>query len=150
MSQAEARPRERSGQKSETGKHERSAGRKLAEWVTMGVSALLILALAGYLVVEGMKPQPPYVRAEARPLIEQVRQQGERYILPVEVANHGERTLRDITMELRYVSPGGKEETREFTIDYLGEKSSQSLYFYFDEHPGGLQVEARPVSYRFD
>ena len=150
MSQANARSQERSGRPGETeNTRQQSPARKLAEWVTMGISMLLILGLAGYLVFQGFQPAPPYIPAEVRALMQQVRQDGERYILPVEVANRGNRTLRDLKVEVTYLGPEGKE-TQDFLIDYLGERSQQNLFFYFDRHPAELQVETQPVSYRLD
>jgi uncharacterized protein (TIGR02588 family) len=129
---------------------QRSGPRRLAEWVSLGISMALILGLAGSLLYEALQPHPPYVPAEVKPLIAEIREESDRYILPIQVANHGERTLRDLTVEVEYLSPDGKTETRDITIDYLGERSEQKVYTYFDRHPRDLHVRARPISYRLD
>ena len=128
----------------------RSGPRKLAEWVSLGISAALIATLAGYLVYQGLQPQPPYVAAEAQVLMNRVLEKDGKYILPIEVVNHGRLTLRELNVEVEYRGPDGKQETREFTIDYLGEQSKQKIYLYFDQHPRDLQVKAEPLTYRLD
>ena len=124
--------------------------RTLAEWVSLGISALLILALAGYLLRESGRGDTPYVRTEVRPLLDQVRQEGSTFILPVEITNGGRRMLRALKVEVTYQGPDGKEESRELDIDYLGERSSQTVYLYFDRHPRDLKVEAKPLHYQVE
>lgn len=129
----------------------RPAGRKLAEWFSLGASALLILVLAGFLAHEAFKANAPQVPVEVGIKWNEVREVGGRFILPVEIVNRGEQTLRDLNVQLQYQPSGAAEpETREVVIDYLGERSETTLYFYFDQPPDTLQVESRPVSYRLD
>ena len=127
-----------------------SGPRKLAEWVSLGVSALLILALATYLVLQARRGNDPYVPAEARPLLDQVRQVGTMFILPVEITNGGRRTLRALKVEVTHQGPDGKDESQELDLDYLGERSTQKVYLYFDRHPRDLKVEAKPLHYQVD
>ena len=149
MTQARTRPREQSQEKQDK-QAVRARGRLLAEWVSLGISLLLILGVAGFLLYEALQPSPPYVPAQARALVEETRPQDDRYIMPVEVHNGGERTLREIKIELEYTSPDGKRETRDATLDYLGERSRDRVYFYFDDDPRGLHVQAKPVTYRVE
>jgi len=130
--------------------NQRPGPRKLAEWVSLGISVALIFGLAGYLLMEALKPHPAYVPVKVQPLLKQVREEENRFILPVEVTNQGRRTLRDLTIEIEFRPDGGKPESREVTIDYLGERSKQEIYVYFDRHPRALQVQARPLTYRLD
>ena len=147
--QQQSGPQSQAGESRGKGKG-RSGVRKVAEWVTLGISVALILGLAGYLVYQALQPQPPYVPAEAQVLMNRVIEKEGKYILPIEIINHGRLTLRDLTVEVEYRSPDGKTETHELTIDYLGEQSRQKAYVYFDEHPRGLQVKANPTTYRLD
>lgn len=126
------------------------AGRRLAEWVSLAVSGLLLLSLAGYLLLQALRPGTPYVVAETRPLLEQVHRKGSTFVLPLEVTNPGTRTQRDLKVEVRFRSAEGQWETRELQFDYLGQESRRTVYLYFDRHPRELQVEARPVHYRLD
>jgi uncharacterized protein (TIGR02588 family) len=128
----------------------RPGGRLLAEWVSLVASALLILGLAGFLLYEAVQPDDPYIGAQVRPLLDQTRQEDGRYILPVEIRNPGQRTFRDLKVEVEYVSPEGKPETQDATLDYLGEGSRQRVYFYFDEDPRGLKAKAEARVYRVE
>ncbi len=127
-----------------------SAGRKLAEWVSLGLSALVILALVGYLAVEAFRKNEPFIPVEVQALLNDTREVEGKFILPVKVTNRGAQTLRDLKVELRYEPPGSAAETADVLIDYLGERSEQTAYFYFAQHPNALKLEARAVSYIVD
>jgi uncharacterized protein (TIGR02588 family) len=122
----------------------------VAEWISLGVSALLLLGLAGYLLFQASQPRAPYITVEARPMLSDVRQEAGRYILPVAITNQGRRTLRELQVEVSYQSAGGRRETREVQIDYLGQQSRQEVYLYFDRDPRELQVQCAPLYYRLD
>ena len=127
----------------------RSAKRKLAEWVSLGVSIVLIAGIAGMLLFEALRANSPFIPAEAVLQLDQVRQQNGRYILPIEVKNEGHHTLRDVRIEIAY-DVAGEQLRQDFTIDYLGEQSQQTIYVYLDHDPSGLRVEAKPVQYRLE
>lgn len=75
---------------------------------------------------------------------------GSRYILPIEIANRGRRMLRDVQIEVRLRPPGGPLETREATIDTMGEGSLKRFYLYLTWPPGPGQVTVEPLSYRVE
>jgi uncharacterized protein (TIGR02588 family) len=127
-----------------------SVGRTLAEWVTLGLSGLLVLSLAGYLLFQVSRPSPVSIEARTRLQFDQIRREGERYLLPLEVYNPGGHTLRDLKIEVRGESPAGEPETREVEIDYLGEHSTQQVYLYFDQEPRSLKLKSAPQQYRVD
>ncbi|MDQ3623420.1 MAG: hypothetical protein M3463_13170 [Verrucomicrobiota bacterium] len=128
----------------------RSVKRKLAEWVSLGISAFIVLSLAGYLVYEAAQPNDPRVPIEVHPLLEEAREESGRHILPVRISNRGQRTVRDLKIEL--VTRQGEEEplTLDITIDYLGERSEHTVYFYLDAAPRSLELETRPASYALE
>jgi uncharacterized protein (TIGR02588 family) len=144
--------RGQAGQGAKPGGQGRRAGasRRFAEWISLGISAVLLLSLAGYLILQALAPDSPYLLAEARPLTEEVQQKGDRFILPIEISNRGRRTLRELKVEVGVTEPGGRSETRELQIDYLGEQSAQTVFLYFEQDPRALQIEARPVHYLID
>lgn len=127
-----------------------SGKRKLAEWISFGVSVVLILATAAALIWKAMEPNAPMVDVAAVPLLDQAQETGGRFVLPVKVENHGDRTLHDLKVELSFQPPDDTPQTTDAMIDYLGEHSEQVLYFYFEEDPRSLNVEARPASYRLE
>jgi uncharacterized protein (TIGR02588 family) len=125
-------------------------GRQVAEWVTLVVSLLLILGLAGYLVYRTTLPVDPYATIAARPIHSELRREGEHFILPVEVANRGRRPVREVQIEVRLRPPGGTAETREWTVDYLDGRSRQRTYLYLTWRPGPEDVAAAPILYRLE
>lgn len=127
-----------------------AVGRRVAEWITLSVSTLLILGIAGYLVYEMTRSGGPHVTVEARVLFAEVRHEGGRHILPIEIENPGRRTLRDVQIEVRLRPPNGPRETRELTIDYLGEKARQKVYLYLDWPPKPGSVRVAPLLYRVE
>ena len=125
--------------------------RKFAEWVSLAVSIVIIVTLAGYLLYEAVTGGGPIVPAEARVRLDQVSRAGERYVVPVEVSNRGERTMRDAKVEVTHKpSPDMPPQTQDFTIDYLAERSSQTIYIYFDRDPAQLDVRATVLHYRLE
>jgi uncharacterized protein (TIGR02588 family) len=126
------------------------AGRKLAEWVTLGTSALLVLGVAGYLAYHATRQHEPHIAVDVRPLLDQVRHKEGQYILPVECRNLGDRTLQDFRGEVTYRGSDGSTERREFRIDYLGERATQTVYVYSERDPKGLEVRAQPLDYRLE
>ena len=135
----------------QSGKGERSVHRTLAEWVSLGVSCLLIVGLAGFLVYETARGDDPYNLARTAARTDEARQVEAVFILPVDVENKGRRTLRDLEVELTYTPPGKQQPERATkTIDYLGEGSTQTLYFYLDHDPRQTSVHVRPLHYRLD
>ena len=127
-----------------------SGGRKLAEWVTLAASGLLVLAVAGFLAYQALREDGPYIVAELRPLPERVEHRDGQFILPVEVRNGGDRTLRDFRGEVVLRAPDGSADRHEFRIDYLGERATATVYVYSREDPAPLHIDARPLDYRLE
>jgi uncharacterized protein (TIGR02588 family) len=128
----------------------RSGVRTAAEWVTLGVSALILLGIIGYLVYQAMRPAPPHVRVEARALVGRVERAGDRYVLPIELRNRGRRTVRQLRVEVRHGRQGEEPETTELDVDYLGGGSTHEAYVYLEEDPRGLKVEVEPRQYQLE
>jgi uncharacterized protein (TIGR02588 family) len=128
----------------------RAVSRKLAEWVTLGTSALVVAGVAGFLIYEALREDSPFVPVHARVLMEQVRQEGGRYVVPVEVRNDGRQTLKEFKIHIRYRSIDGTPQNSDFLIDYLGERKSQKVYLYFDRAPSELRVEVEPFAYQLE
>ena len=128
----------------------KGAGHTFAEWVSLCASALLILGIAGYLLVEAFQANEPFVPLDVQTRLEEVREVQGRFILPVHITNRGGRTLRDLKIELQAHPEAANPQTTDLVIDYLGEGSEQIGYFYFDRHPRELKVNARALSYRVE
>ncbi|MGV3532650.1 MAG: hypothetical protein ACO1QR_09805 [Chthoniobacteraceae bacterium] len=126
------------------------SNRKLAEWVSLITSALLILGVAAVLIHSALQPNEPVVEVTATAEMAKVQAKGERFVLPVRLENKGDRTVHDLTVEVSFQPNDAEPQTAEMTIDYLGEHSENVVYFYFEEDPKGLQIKTRPASYRLD
>jgi uncharacterized protein (TIGR02588 family) len=141
--------REDRGQRSGS-REGRPAGRKVAEWVTMGVSLVLVLGVAGFLVYEGMNGDGVFVEADVKVLVEQAVERGGKYVVPIRVENRARRTLKDFQVRVTYRSAGGEKESEDVVIDYVGEREGATVYVYIDRHPRGAGVEARATGYRLE
>ncbi len=127
----------------------RQGRRVLAEWVSLGASALLIAGIAGYLLYEGLRGDSAFIFPEVRVLAAQSQRHGEAWVVAVEVRNTGRRTLRDLEVRIRYATPDGEEEDT-LGVDYLGEGSSQTLYFQVRAEPERSGLRAQALHYRLE
>ena len=128
----------------------RPAGRKLAEWVTTGVSLVLVLGVAGFLIYEGMNQDSMFVGADVKVLVEQAVERGGKYVVPIRVENQARRTLKDFKVRVTYRSASGERESEDVVIDYVGERASATVYVYIDRDPRGAEMEARASGYRLE
>ena len=146
MSEAVAKPAAATEPGNDAGA--RSRVRKAAEWVSFGMSVLLILGLSGFLVREGLREEPPFVPAEVRAVVNETRLIGEQFVLPIEVKNAGGRALTSLEIEATYTASDGKEETQELNVDYLGEGSEVRIFLYLDRDPRRVPVNVRAAHYQ--
>jgi uncharacterized protein (TIGR02588 family) len=128
----------------------RTAGRLVAEWVTMGISAAIILGVAGFLVWQGMNQESVFVPAEVKVRLDQTVERGGRYVVPVVVENLGRRTLKDFKVRVSFKAESGERESDDLVVDFLGERATEVLYVYFERDPRELGVEARVFSYALE
>ena len=127
---------------------QRKTTRKLAEWVSLGLSIAIVGGLAGILIRDAVTGNGPYAVPNVRVMTHQIQQRGGTWIVPVLVENPASQTLRDLDIELFYARPGQEPRSDTTTIDYLGRECSESIYFYLQQDPKGLELKARAVHYR--
>lgn len=120
-----------------------------AEWITLTVSAALIALLAGFLAFNASRAESDYVETRVE-VGQAAKRMGDAFVLPVEVRNLGNRTLRSLTIEVTLGPAGPKQEKREIELDYLGEGETEKLFLYLDRDPAGSKVEGRPLHYLLD
>ena len=128
----------------------RPPGRKFAEGVTLALSALVVAGVAGFLVYEAIRGDPPAVPISVRVLSDQAREHEGGYVVPIEVRNNGRKTLKDVKVLVTRRPPGGEPQSHDFLIDYLPERSSQTIYLTLDRSPSDLRLEAKPFSYQLE
>lgn len=120
--------------------------RKLAEWITLIASVVVIFFLVAYLVHDLLSPASPYVEVLARPAYAEVSRAGNRYVLPIDIESRADRAVA--RLNIRIVVPGSPPDDVE--IQYLGKRSTVRIYRYFDHDPRTLKVEIAPTHYVFD
>ena len=152
MTQAKGQSRSGADQTPEEtqGKRQGSTARKLAEWVSLAISAVLILSIMGFLVGQVFTPEAPHVPVQARALLEKTKQAGEQYVLPVEIVNQGNQTLRNLMVEVEATEPGKEPTKYEVEIDYLGEGARQEAYLYLPVDPRTVEIEVTPLRYSLE
>lgn len=125
---------------------ERNRRDRAADWSSLTVSAVIVLLLVGLVGYQyaADSDQPAIIVAE--PKIEEVREADGVYYLPVEVTNHGGKTVESVTVSLSLQTPSG-QETSDFQLQFLAGDEIQTGTVVFQEDPtqGGLTVG--PISY---
>lgn len=130
-------------------KSSRHDPRLLAEWISFGISLLLILALTGFLVFEALQRHDKALPIEIEVETRQITQAGGQYVLPVRVRNTGHRTMRKLIVRVGFEGPGAPSPM-EIDMEYLGENSEQTIHCYTDADPRQWRVWARPLVYLLD
>lgn len=114
--------------------------RTTAEWVSLLISVAIVLVLVGGLVYQifARGNEPPTI--EVVPLMEEVRQEGESYYLPLDITNNGDKTAENIEVMLSLDTGEGDPETMQFQVQFLdgGETENQTVIFQNDPSEGEL------------
>jgi len=130
--------------------HPSRGPRRLAEWLTFGVSAALVLVLGGYLTWRMREPIDDVAFVEVVLRRAEVRQHGGSFALPIELRNPSRRAMRDVLIRVRRPGPADTRESVDVLVDYLGQRSSQTIYVYSSADPRGGAIDAEAISYRVD
>ena len=125
------------------------APRKLAEWTTLILSITVIGALTVYLILDLRSPASPYVELAVRAEYGEVRQVGNRYVLPIDIENKGDKAVGRANIRITIHGSQGTQ-TDDFEIQYLGKRSKTRIYRYFERDPRALKVEISPTHYAFE
>lgn len=134
------------GQKSQ-GQKQGSRSTSAAEWVTLGISATIVLGLLAltthFYVVASTDP----VMVEVEPRPAEVYQAGERYYLPVTVHNRGGETGEEVRVRVTLTGATGRQETADLMVQFLAGGSMTRAVVVFASDPREGQIEAGVVSY---
>ncbi len=119
---------------------ERKEERTTAEWVSLLVSVAIVLALVGGLIYQvfARGSHPPVI--EVKPLMEEVRREGDSYYLSLDITNKGERTAENVEVMVSLDSGKGQPETMQFQVQFLdgGETENQTVIFKNNPAEGDL------------
>lgn len=114
------------------------------EWVVLGVSAVVIVALVGYLAVTAVSTAtPPAVSVVAHPDEAEMTDAG--WEVPVTVGNDGGEAAATIVVEAT-ATVAGETETAELVVDLLGPGTQEELMLRFSAAPEG-ELELRVLGY---
>jgi uncharacterized protein (TIGR02588 family) len=114
--------------------------RTTAEWVTLGVSLVVLLGLVGMVLFVSLTRGDRSSTIKVEPVLNEVRQSEDAYYLPVNITNDGDLAVGDVEVELSLASEGSEPETIAFTVLFLagGETSQEIVVFSSDPSKGEL------------
>ena len=121
----------------------------IAEKISLGLSTLILLGLTFFLIYEIIQPQSPLVAVTGHAVAVAAQQQESIYIMPVEIRNGSDITVKYVKLELAAETGSGKE-IREIEIDYLGSHSNRTIYIYFQSPVSQGNISIRPMYYQLD
>lgn len=138
---AQARQKARKGEAAQNGREGHRKPHAL-EWAIGGVSALLVLAMSGFILYRALTTTggEPDLRVAAQ----EVHAAGEGFRVGFIAFNRGGGTAAGVTIEGRLEDDGEIVETSRVTIDYVPAQSEQrgGLFFSRDPRQHRLRIEA--------
>ena len=118
--------------------------RTLAEWVSLGMSLLLLACVVGVILwLWASEPEGPPRFAVERGA---ARQEAGLFHLPVAVTNVGGLAAGQVRIEGRLAGAGPEQERPATTIEFLPVRAREEVVLVFRGDPAGAAVEV--VSYR--
>ncbi len=93
--------------------------------------------------LKGASARQPVI--EAQPQLEEVRQAGGAYYLPVDVPNQGERTAENVRVEVSLSS--GQGESSQFELRFLAGGAERGTVI-FREDPSKVNLTVDAISFR--
>lgn len=122
-------------------------GRSLAEWVTFGVAALVLIAIVSLVIYD-------WVATPATPPVIELTQSGQarqingQYYVPFRIKNIGGITAEAVQLIAELKIDGDVEESGEQQIDFLAGDESEEGAFVFSRNPGEGELILRVGSYK--
>ena len=110
-------------------------------WVLAGLSAVLVLAVIGALLYEGLggTGSPPEIVFE----VDSVTIAPHGFLLEFQAVNSGESTAARVLVEGEVTTAAGVSERSEVTIDYLPAKGRRRAWLFFKTDPSRHHLEIR-------
>ena len=117
-----------------------------AEWIVAAVSSVLVLAVLGFLVYDGVSAPrtPPVVVVE----VDSIQTAGPGYLVLFRALNRGRATAAELLVEGELEADSGKVESAETTIDYVPGGGTGRGGLYFTQDPRRLRLTLRAKGYR--
>ncbi len=115
-----------------TSKRAQHAVRTRPEWVTFGVSALILVVVVGLLVVRAF-----HTDAAAAPVADRpgtVKEVSGQFFVPIEIVNRGDLGAAEVQV-VAELTIDGQTTSSDQVVDFLGGGETQELTFVFAENP---------------
>jgi uncharacterized protein (TIGR02588 family) len=110
---------------------------KPAEWVTFGVSAAIVLAVIGAILLQVTHSPSPAAPTVA---VGEVQERNGDYVVPVVVRNEGDETAENVQVNATLTLDDG-EVAADQVIDFLAGGEREELSFVFEDDPGDGELE---------
>ena len=125
----------------------RRAARDVPEIVTLAISIAVVAALVGGVLYVQLARGDRLPSIEARALLADVRAEGARFYLPVEVENTGDQTAEAVLVVV-VQKVGEREVEHELVIDYLAGRGTADATAVLAEDPRRAQVRVEVRSFQ--
>lgn len=124
---------------------ERSSGTSPWEWAAASVSTLLVLALAGYMIHQGVTNRggAPEITVQ----VDSVSPVAGRYRVEFRARNRGDATAAGLHVEGELRADTGQVETSEVTIDYVPAGARRKAVLWFTHDPRRHHLTIRPTGH---
>ena len=122
------------------------AQKNALEWTVFAISALIFVALVGYLAVEATRRGPSGLHIEVT--TGSAQRQGDFWAVPVTMSNHGEQTAEQLNIEVALLEDGREVEVTEVDLAFLPRRSERHAWALFRNDPRELEIVARAVSFK--
>ncbi len=115
------------------------------EWSVFAAGLVLVALTLGFLVRESLvgKGGPPEVIAR----LGSPRAAESGYMVPVEVANVGQKSAEDVTVTVVLEEPGGGREEAELGIAFLPRDSRREGWVTFRSDPARGTLRLGPITF---
>lgn len=118
--------------------------RSVAEWVTFGVSVLILLVLVVLIGVEAGEPDRPALpRVVASGPAER---HGDRWLVPVKVRNDGGATAERVQV-VAELTVGTETVEAEQEVEFLARDETAEVAFVFEEDPAAGRLDVRVTGF---
>lgn len=119
---------------------------KLAELLSLGISVILVAGIVGFLVYQLLQDDDHYAQIEVLPQLQKVKERSGRFIVPVAIRNRGNQTLSEVAIR----AIGAKGPPHDFTLDYVGGNSDETVYMIFSHDPRVEKLVFEALHYQID
>lgn len=127
---------------SRRGKHDRTR----AEFITLAISIMLLVALVGGLVALELRRGDQPARVTVTPHFSKAKQHDEAWYLPVTIRNDGDRATDRLRIDLVRPVPGEDPEVAELEYAFVAGDEQVEGIAVFDEEPTSDTIEIDVVS----